>query len=123
MCRIYVISPNCPHMSFTCAFNNHFHKISMRGASRRLTLFFFFSLIYELFCMLCLYLNKFYFKYIKIYIYFKYIKIFKTRQKKKRERERDEGNIKQKQKTLCVLLTSERQNSKDDSQDFQHLVI
>ena len=73
--------------------------------------------------MLCLYLNKFYFKYIKIYIYFKYIKIFKTRQKKKRERERDEGNIKQKQKTLCVLLTSERQNSKDDSQDFQHLVI
>jgi len=48
--------------------------------------------------MLCLHLNKFYFKYIKIYIYFKYIKIFKTRPKKKRER--DEGNIKQKQKTL-----------------------
>lgn len=71
--------------------------------------------------MLCLHLNKFYFKYIKIYIYFKYIKIFKTRPKKKRER--DEGNIKQKQKTLHGFLTSERQNSKDDSQDFQHLVI
>ena len=32
-------------------------------------------------------------------------------------------HIKQKQKTLHGFLTSERQNSKDDSQDFQHLVI
>ena len=42
----------------------------------------------------------------------------------KKERERVRGRkYKAKAKTLHGFLTSERQNSKDDPRDFQHLVI